>query len=123
MNLESNLKAISMDHFNLIFFILIFWVFIRNRITVIHYALFIKLKAHCRGADWINKTIKKKRIKQGSVISLYSQIHEDDNDLIPFILETKHDPRAKRLGNYSTAKALLLILTSSIAITTTTVCL
>ena len=52
------------------------------------------LKAHCRGADWINKTIKKKRIRQGSVISLYSEIHEDDNDLIPFILETKHDPRS-----------------------------
>ena len=31
---------------------------------------------------------------QGSVISLYSEIHEDDNDLIPFILETKYDPRA-----------------------------
>ena len=40
------------------------------------------LKAHCRGADWINKTIKKKRIRQGSVISLYRKIHEDDNDLI-----------------------------------------
>ena len=51
-------------------------------------------KAHCRGADWINKTIKKRRIRQGSVISLYSDIHEDDNDLIPFILETKYDPRA-----------------------------
>ena len=45
------------------------------------------LKAHCHGADWINKTIKKKRISQGSIISLYSEIHEDDNDLIPFILE------------------------------------
>ena len=52
------------------------------------------LKAHCRGADWMSKTIKKKRIKQGSVSSLYSEIHEDDNDLIPFILETKDDPRA-----------------------------
>ena len=52
------------------------------------------LKAHCRGADWINKTFKKKRIRQGSVISLYSEIHEDDNDLIPVILETKYDPRA-----------------------------
>ena len=46
------------------------------------------LKAHCRGADWINKTIKKKRIRQGSVISLYSEV------------TTKYDPRAKRLGNY-----------------------
>ena len=45
-------------------------------------------------ADWINKTIKKKRIRQGSAISLYSEIHEDDNDLIPFILETKYYPRA-----------------------------
>ena len=54
----------------------------------------LKLKAHCRGADWINKTIKKKRIRQGSVISLYREIHEDDNDLIPFILETNYDPRA-----------------------------
>ena len=52
------------------------------------------LKVHCRGADWINKTITKKRIRQGSVISLYSEIHEDDNDLIPFILETKDEPRA-----------------------------
>ena len=55
------------------------------------------LKAHCRGADWVNKTIKKKRIRQDSVISLYSEIHEDDNDMIPFILETKNDPRAKGL--------------------------
>ena len=73
------------------------------------------LKAHRRGADWINKTIKKKRIKQGSVISLYSEIHEDDNDLIPFILETKYDPRAKRFGNYSKARALFLISTSQLA--------
>ena len=51
------------------------------------------LKVHYRGADWINKTIKKKRIRQGSVISLYSEFHEVDNDLIPFILETKYDPR------------------------------
>ena len=49
------------------------------------------LKAHCRGADWVNKTIKKKRIRQGSVISLYIKIDEDDNDLIPFIIETKYD--------------------------------
>ena len=56
-------------------------------------------KAHCCGADWINKTIKKKRIRQGSVVSLYRELHEDDNDLIPFIPETKHDPRAKKLGN------------------------
>ena len=52
------------------------------------------LKAHCFGTDWINKTIKNKRIRQGSVISLYSEIHEYDNDLIPFILESKYDPRA-----------------------------
>ena len=52
------------------------------------------LKAHCRGTDWINKTIKKKGIRQGSVISLYSEIREDDSDLIPFILETKYNPRA-----------------------------
>ena len=51
-------------------------------------------KAHCHGADWINKAIKKKSIRQGSVISLYSEIHGDYNDLIPFILETKHDPIA-----------------------------
>ena len=50
------------------------------------------LKAH--DADWINKTIKKKRIWPDSVISLHSEINENDNDLIPFILETKHDPRA-----------------------------
>ena len=53
-----------------------------------------KIKAHCRGADWINKTIKKKIIRQGSVISLYSEIHEDYNDLISFILEIKDGPRA-----------------------------
>ena len=52
------------------------------------------LKAHCRGADWISKAIKKKRIRPDSVISLCSEIHEDDNDLSPFILEAKHDPRA-----------------------------
>ena len=51
------------------------------------------LKSHCRDADWTNKTIKKKRIRQGSVISLYSEIHEDD-DLIPFVLETKYDTRS-----------------------------
>ena len=44
--------------------------------------------------NWITKTIKKKGTGQGSVISLYSEIHEDNNDLIPFILETKYDPRA-----------------------------
>ena len=73
------------------------------------------LKAHCHDSDWINKTIKKKRIRPDSVISLYSEIHEDDNDLIPFILETKHDPRAKRLRNCSKARALLLISTSQLA--------
>ena len=52
------------------------------------------LKAHCRGADWVNKTIKKNRIWQASVISLYAEIHEDDNDLTAFILNTKYDPRA-----------------------------
>ena len=51
--------------------------------------------------DWINKTIKKKRVKQRSLIWLNSEIHKDYNDLIPFILETKDDPRTKRLGNYS----------------------
>ena len=49
------------------------------------------------------------------MISLYSKIHEDDNDLLPFILETKHDPRAKRLGNYSKARALFLISTTQLA--------
>ena len=52
---------------------------------------------------------------QGSVISLYSDIHEDDSDLIPFILETKCDPRAKRLGNYSKASALFFISTAQLA--------
>ena len=52
------------------------------------------LKAHCRGADWVNKTIKKNRIWQPSVISLYTEIHEGDNDLTAFIFETKYDPRA-----------------------------
>ena len=60
-----------------------------------------------------------KRIRQGSVISLYSEIHEDDNDLIPFILETKYDSRVQRLDNYSKARALLSISTSQLA---TTVC-
>ena len=73
------------------------------------------LKAHCHSADWINKTIKKKRIRQGSVISMYSEIHGDDNDLISFILETKYNPRTKRLGNYSKASALFLISTSQLA--------
>ena len=53
----------------------------------------VPLKTHCRGVDWINKTIKKKRIRQGSMISLCSEIDEDDSDLIPFILKTKYDPR------------------------------
>ena len=55
----------------------------------------------------MNKTIKKKRISQGSVISLYSEIHEDDNDLIAFILETKDDPITERLVNHQKARALL----------------
>ena len=75
----------------------------------------LRLKAHCRGADWINKTIKEKRLRKGSVISMYSEIHEDDNDLISFILETKYNPRIKRLGNYSKASALFLISTSQLA--------
>ena len=65
----------------------------------------VALKVHCRGADWVNNINKKKRIRQGSVISLYSEIQEDDNDLIPFILKTKDDLRTKWLGNYSTARA------------------
>ena len=77
--------------------------------------IFSKLKAHCHGSDWINKTIKQKIIRQDSVISLYSEIHENDNDLIPFILETKDDLRTKRLGNYSKARALLLMSTSQLA--------
>ena len=52
------------------------------------------LKIHCRGADWVNKTIKKNRNWQPSVISLYTEIHEDDNELTAIILETKYDPRA-----------------------------
>ena len=54
----------------------------------------ICLKAHCRGADWVNKTIKKNIIWQSSVISLHREIHKDNNDLTAFILETKYDPRA-----------------------------
>ena len=54
----------------------------------------MNLKAHCRDADWIIKTIKKNRIRPDSVISLCSEIHEDANDLISSILETKDDPRA-----------------------------
>ena len=34
------------------------------------------LKAHCHSTGWINKTMKKKRIRQGSIILLYSEIHE-----------------------------------------------
>ena len=43
------------------------------------------LKVHCRGADWVNKTIEKNRIRQVSVIPLYTEIHEDDKDLTAFI--------------------------------------
>ena len=57
----------------------------------------------------------KARIRHGSVISLYSEIHEGDNDLIPFILEAKDYPRTKRLGGYSKARALFLISTSKLA--------
>ena len=46
---------------------------------------------------------------------MYSEIHENDNDLIPFILETKYNPTAQRLGNYAKAGALLLISTSQLA--------
>ena len=62
-----------------------------------YYILIFSLKAHCRGADWRNKTIKKKRIRHGSVISLYSEIHNNDNDLIPFILEKKQDQEHESL--------------------------
>ena len=46
---------------------------------------------------------------------MYSEIHEDDNDLIPFILETKYNATAQRFGNYAKARALLLISTSQLA--------
>ena len=46
---------------------------------------------------------------------MYSEIHQDDSDLIPFILEKKYDPRAQRLGDYTKAKALLLTSTSQLA--------
>ena len=59
--------------------------------------------------------MRKKRIRPNSVISLFSEIHKDDDDLIPFILETKDDPRAQRLFNYSKARALFLISTSQLA--------
>ena len=49
----------------------------------------LPLKAHCRGADWMNKTIWTNRIRQASAISPYTEIREGDNDLTPFILETK----------------------------------
>ena len=62
--------------------------------VVVLYSDIKALKAHFRGADCVNNTTKKKRIRQGPVISLYSEIQEDDNNLIPFILETKYDLRA-----------------------------
>ena len=65
------------------------------------------LKAHFCGADWVNKTIKKNRIWQTSVISLYTEIHEDANDQTAFILEAKYDPRAYRLGNCSEAMSFV----------------
>ena len=46
---------------------------------------------------------------------MYNEIHEDDNDLISFILETKYNPIAQRFGNYAKARALLLISTSQLA--------
>ena len=69
------------------------------------------LKAHCRGTDWVNKTIRKNRIWQPSVISLYREIHEDDNDLTAFILETKYDPR---FGNCSEAMSFVGDLNTTI---------
>ena len=52
------------------------------------------LKAHCHGADWIDKPINLDNIMLASVILLYTEIHEDDSDLTAFILETKYDPKA-----------------------------
>ena len=52
------------------------------------------IKARCRGADWVNKTTEKNRIRHASKISLYTGIHKNDSDLTPIILETKYDPRA-----------------------------
>ena len=65
----------------------------------------------------IGQTRQSRRKELGKVqnFAVNKEIHEDYNDLIPFILETKHDPRTKRLGNYSKARALLLISTSQIA--------
>ena len=47
-------------------------------------------------------------MRQASVISLYTEIHEEDNDLTAFILKTKYDPTgllfvisASRLANQS----------------------
>ena len=63
----------------------------------------------------MNKTIKKNRIWQPSVISLYTEIHEDDNDLTAFILETKHDPKAQRLGNCSEAMSFVVDFNTTIS--------
>ena len=51
------------------------------------------LKALCHGADFVNRAIKKRRIRQGSVILLCSEIGEGANDLIPSILKRDYDPR------------------------------
>ena len=43
-----------------------------------------ELKAHCRGTDWVNRLItNKSTIRQASVISLYIEINEDNNNLTP----------------------------------------
>ena len=49
----------------------------------------VSLKAHCRVADWANKTIK--MISQASVISIHIENHEDDNALTPFSSKIKHE--------------------------------
>ena len=51
---------------------------------------------------------KKDGIREALVISLYTEIHEENNDLTAFILETKYDPKGllsvistSRLANQS----------------------
>ena len=57
----------------------------------------------------MNKTIKGKRIRQGSAcnFSLYTEIHEDDSYLMPFILESMIQER----------KSLVLLLKGQVFVT------
>ena len=50
---------------------------------------YLSLKAHFCGADWMNKTMSMNRIRHASVVSLFIEISNGENDLTLFFLKQK----------------------------------